>query len=70
MDHQLTVGMLMSRVRVEEKLLLEELEAARSAVCRFDDREFTLDLESPGGRVMSFSSDASITCARSTRCGC
>ncbi|MFM9105249.1 MAG: lysine biosynthesis protein LysX [Chloroflexota bacterium] len=42
------VGMLMSRVRVEEKLLLHELEARGAEVIRFDDREFRLDLGGPG----------------------
>jgi [lysine-biosynthesis-protein LysW]--L-2-aminoadipate ligase len=40
----LVVGVLLSRVRVEEKLLLAELERRGAAVVRFDDREFTLDL--------------------------
>jgi [lysine-biosynthesis-protein LysW]--L-2-aminoadipate ligase len=47
MLEQLTVGILLSRVRVEEKLLLSELERRGVAVVRFDDREFTLDLGSP-----------------------
>jgi [lysine-biosynthesis-protein LysW]---L-2-aminoadipate ligase len=46
-DHQLTVGVLMSRVRVEEKLLLEQLERRGARILRFDDREFTLDLHKP-----------------------
>ncbi|HYH11964.1 MAG TPA: lysine biosynthesis protein LysX [Thermomicrobiales bacterium] len=44
----LVVGVLMSRVRVEEKLLLAEL--ARRAdveVIRFDDRELVLDFHAP-----------------------
>src|SRR4051812_34875095 len=44
MTEQLVVGMLLSRVRVEEKLLLTELERRGVEVVRFDDREFTLDL--------------------------
>ena len=47
MDHQLTVGVLMSRVRIEEKLLLEQLEQRGVRIIRFDDREFTLDLHKP-----------------------
>ncbi len=47
MENQLTVGILMSRVRVEEKLLLEQLEQRGVNVIRFDDREFSLDLEKP-----------------------
>ncbi len=43
----LTIGVLMSRVRVEEKLLLAELARRGVEVRRFDDREFTLDLLSP-----------------------
>ncbi|MDP9357399.1 MAG: lysine biosynthesis protein LysX [Chloroflexota bacterium] len=39
-----TVGVLLSRVRVEEKLLLGELERRGVRVVRFDDRELTLDL--------------------------
>jgi [lysine-biosynthesis-protein LysW]---L-2-aminoadipate ligase len=46
-DHQLTVGVLMSRVRVEEKLLLEQLEQRGVRIIRFDDRVFTLDLQKP-----------------------
>jgi [lysine-biosynthesis-protein LysW]--L-2-aminoadipate ligase len=46
-DHQLTVGVLMSRVRVEEKLLLEQLDARGVRIIRFDDRHFTLDLHQP-----------------------
>jgi [lysine-biosynthesis-protein LysW]--L-2-aminoadipate ligase len=37
----------MSRVRVEEKLLLEQLERRGVRILRFDDREFTLDLHKP-----------------------
>ena len=44
MERELTVGMLMSRIRVEEKLLLAELEKRGAAAVRFDDRVFTLDL--------------------------
>jgi [lysine-biosynthesis-protein LysW]---L-2-aminoadipate ligase len=40
----LTVGVLLSRVRVEEKLLLAELERRDVEVVRFDDRTLTLDL--------------------------
>jgi len=43
----LRVGILLSRVRVEEKLLLSELERRGVEVVRFDDREFTLDLSDP-----------------------
>jgi [lysine-biosynthesis-protein LysW]--L-2-aminoadipate ligase len=43
----LRVGILLSRVRVEEKLLLAELERRGVEVVRFDDREFTLDLSDP-----------------------
>jgi [lysine-biosynthesis-protein LysW]--L-2-aminoadipate ligase len=39
--------MLMSRVRVEEKLLLAELETRDVDVIRFDDRELKLDLHQP-----------------------
>ena len=42
-----TVGVLLSRVRVEEKLLLAELERRGAAVRRFDDRVFALDLQAP-----------------------
>ena len=47
MEQTLTVGMLMSRVRVEEKLLLAEFERRGATVVRFDDRVFTLDLHDP-----------------------
>lgn len=44
----LVVGMLMSRVRVEEKLLLAELARRENVeVIRFDDRELILDLQDP-----------------------
>ncbi len=39
-----TVGVLLSRVRVEEKLLLGELERRGVRLVRFDDRDLTLDL--------------------------
>ena len=41
----LTVGVLLSRVRVEEKLLLEELERRGIATKVIDDRELVLELE-------------------------
>jgi len=44
---QLRVGVLLSRVRVEEKLLLAELDRRGVEVVRFDDREFSLDLGAP-----------------------
>jgi [lysine-biosynthesis-protein LysW]--L-2-aminoadipate ligase len=44
----ITIGMLMSRVRVEEKLLLAELARRDNVeVIRFDDRHLILDLEHP-----------------------
>jgi [lysine-biosynthesis-protein LysW]--L-2-aminoadipate ligase len=43
----LTVGILLSRVRVEEKLLLHELERRGARIVRFDDRAFALDIERP-----------------------
>ena len=42
---ELTVGVLLSRVRVEEKLLLEELERRGIATKVIDDRELVLALE-------------------------
>jgi LysX preATP-grasp domain len=42
-----TIGVLLSRVRVEEKLLLAELERRGARLRRFDDRAFTLDLQVP-----------------------
>lgn len=44
------VGMLQSRVRVEEKLLAEELTRRGVELVRFDDRQFTLDLADPDDR--------------------
>jgi [lysine-biosynthesis-protein LysW]---L-2-aminoadipate ligase len=41
----LSVGILMSRVRVEEKLLLGEFERRGVEIVRFDDRELTLDFQ-------------------------
>jgi [lysine-biosynthesis-protein LysW]---L-2-aminoadipate ligase len=46
-DDQLTVGILLSRVRVEEKLLLTEFERRGVSVVRFDDRHLQLDLLRP-----------------------
>ncbi len=43
----LTVGILLSRVRVEEKLLLADLESRGARVVRFDDRDLRLDLADP-----------------------
>ena len=48
MSEPLVVGVLLSRVRVEEKLLLSELAERGVEVIRFDDREFVLDLSGPG----------------------
>jgi [lysine-biosynthesis-protein LysW]--L-2-aminoadipate ligase len=47
MSEQLIVGVLLSRVRVEEKLLLAELEQRGVEIVRFDDREIILDLTNP-----------------------
>ena len=46
-DRPLRVGVLLSRVRVEEKLLLAELERRGVEIVRYDDREFRLDLADP-----------------------
>jgi [lysine-biosynthesis-protein LysW]--L-2-aminoadipate ligase len=43
--NSLTVGVLLSRVRVEEKLLLEELERRQVTTTVIDDRELVLALE-------------------------
>jgi [lysine-biosynthesis-protein LysW]---L-2-aminoadipate ligase len=48
---RLRVGILMSRVRVEEKLLLAELEKRNVEVLRFDDRELTLDPAHPDSEL-------------------
>ena len=47
MSASLNVGILMSRVRVEEKLLLEELERRGVNIVRIDDREIFMDLDKP-----------------------
>ena len=47
MSAPLVVGVLLSRVRVEEKLLLAELERRGVEIARFDDRVFWLDLGAP-----------------------
>ena len=47
MSEQLVVGVLLSRVRVEEKLLIGELEERGVELVRFDDREIVLDLSRP-----------------------
>jgi [lysine-biosynthesis-protein LysW]---L-2-aminoadipate ligase len=46
-DDLITVGILLSRVRVEEKLLLTEFERRGVNVVRFDDRHLLLDLLKP-----------------------
>ncbi len=46
-ESPLRVGVLLSRVRVEEKLLLAELERRGVEIVRYDDRQFTLDLGDP-----------------------
>ncbi|MBL8127606.1 MAG: lysine biosynthesis protein LysX [Chloroflexia bacterium] len=43
----MVVGVLLSRVRVEEKLLIGELEERGVEIVRFDDREIVLDLSKP-----------------------
>jgi len=45
----LRVGVLLSCIRVEEKLLLAELERRGVDVVRYDDRQFSLNLGDPGG---------------------
>ena len=52
MNDPLVVGVLLSRVRVEEKLLLAELERRGVEIARFDDREFWLDLGAPDPAMM------------------
>ncbi|MCC7022473.1 MAG: lysine biosynthesis protein LysX [Thermomicrobiales bacterium] len=47
MTDPLVVGVLLSRVRVEEKLLLAELEARGVEIVRFDDRQIVLDIAAP-----------------------
>jgi len=47
-ESPLRVGVLLSRIRVEEKLLLSELERRGVEVVRYDDRILTLDLHDPG----------------------
>ncbi len=51
MGTPLNVAILMSRVRVEEKLLLVELEKRGVEIQRIDDREIKLDLERPNLRT-------------------
>lgn len=46
-NEPLVVGFLQSRVRVEEKLLLAELEKRGVEIVRFDDRQLVLDLSHP-----------------------
>lgn len=53
MDQALTVGILLSRVRIEEKLLLAELERRGVTIKRFDDRGFTLDLTAPPPEMLA-----------------
>lgn len=53
METPLRVGVLLSRIRVEEKLLLAALERRGVEVVRFDDRQLTLDLMHPDPELMS-----------------
>lgn len=46
------VGILQSRVRVEEKLLAEEFIRRGIDLVRFDDRQFSLDLAAPDDRFL------------------
>ncbi len=46
-ERSMTVGILQSRVRVEEKLLLAEIDRRGVEVVRFDDRNLALDLQRP-----------------------
>src|SRR3954451_20622442 len=43
----LRIGILMARLRVEEKILLEQLERRGVEIIRIDDREIQLDLHQP-----------------------
>ena len=52
MSEQLVVGVLLSRVRVEEKLLIGELEERGVEIVRFDDREIVLDLSKPNPAML------------------
>ncbi|HWV34977.1 MAG TPA: lysine biosynthesis protein LysX [Thermomicrobiales bacterium] len=53
LEHEsLRVGILMSRVRVEEKLLLAELDRRGVEVVRFDDRVYALDPARPDPAFM------------------
>lgn len=52
-EQPLIVGVLLSRVRVEEKLLLAELESRGVTIVRFDDREFVLDLQYPSPAMLA-----------------
>lgn len=45
------VGILMSRVRVEEKLLMEELATRGANLVKYDDRELFFDLNRPSMEV-------------------
>ena len=47
MGTPINVGILMSRVRVEEKLLMEELTARGANLIKIDDRQLHLDLNQP-----------------------
>src|SRR5690349_21362787 len=41
------VGIMMSRIRIEEKLLMEELHQRGANIIKFDDRELFFDLNRP-----------------------
>lgn len=51
MGTPVNVGILMSRVRVEEKLLMEELSARGANLVKYDDRELFFDLNRPSINV-------------------
>ena len=47
MGTPINVGIMLSRIRVEEKLLLEELSTRGANITKFDDRELYFDLNRP-----------------------
>ena len=44
MGTPINVGIMLSRIRVEEKLLLEELSARGANITKFDDRELYFEV--------------------------
>ena len=72
MQRRLKIGVLYSRVRVEEKWIFGAMEKRGIDYDRLDDRAIHFDLNDPvlGSSMMRCWSAASVTTADCMRCGC